>query len=649
VARPAGARRAAGRDRTWSDVILGRRLASGEEEHHRVGEIAAIPMLGLDALGSAAYGPEAALTVLLPLGALGLTYVMPITALIVLLLGIVYLSYRQTIAAYPDGGGSYTVARRNLGPSWGLLAAAALLLDYLLVVAIGISAGIGALVSALPALQPYTLPLCLAVLALIAIVNLRGVRESGLAFVVPTYLFVVALGGILAVGLARAWLGGASPLGPGAPAALPAVSGGASAWLLLHSFSSGCTAVTGIEAISNGVPAFREPRAARARRALTAVIAILAALLLGIAYLVSAYRIVATEPGARGYESVLSQLVAAVAGKGLVYYATMGAVLSVLALSANTGFADFPRLCHLIAQHGYLPRAFASRGRRLVYAHGIVVLAVLAAVLLVLFGGVTDRLIPLFAVGAFLAFTLSQAGMVVHWRRTGGQHVWRGMLVNGLGASATAVTLLVVLVAKFAEGAWVTLVLVPGMLLVFVAVRRHYQAVARAVAQPAPLDVSGLQAPIVVVPVRDWNRMAHKALRFALKLSTDIEVVQVRSTEEMEDLRDRWPHLVEAPARRAGLSVPRLVVIESPYRRTLTPIFDHVMALRDGHPDRQIAVLIPELVEVRWYHYFLHNQRAQALKAMLLFHGGQRVIVINVPWYLDGGDGGRGGGPSAVD
>jgi amino acid transporter len=619
---------------TWSDVLFGRRLASGEEERHRVGEIAAIPMLGLDALGSAAYGPEAALTVLLPLGALGLTYMLPIGALIALLLGIVYLSYRQTIAAYPNGGGSYSVARSNLGTSFGLLAAAALLLDYVLVVAIGISAGVGALVSALPVLQPYTLPLCLVVLALIAVVNLRGVRESGLAFVAPTYLFVAALGAVLAVGIARVLLG-AEPrtphLGPPAPTA-PA--GAVGFWLLLQSFSSGCTAMTGVEAISNGVTVFREPRVIRARRALTVVIAILVLFLLGIAYLVGVYGITATEPGVAGYESVLSQLVAAVMGKGTFYYVTIAAILSVLALSANTGFADFPRLCHVIAQDGYLPRAFASRGRRLVYSHGIYALTILAAVLLLLFGGITDRLIPLFAVGAFLAFTLSQAGMVFHWRRRHGPRAWRSMLVNGLGAAATALTLGVVLVAKFLEGAWVTLVLVPGLLFVFTAVRRHYRAVALAVAQPGPLDVSALEAPIVVVPLREWNRMAHKALRFALKLSADIRAVHVRSTDDRVDLQDRWKELVAHPTGVAELPVPRLEVIHSPYRRTLTPIFDYVISIRDRYPDRQIAVLIPELVESRWYHYFLHNQRAQALKAMLLLHGGPRVIVIDVPWYL---------------
>jgi amino acid transporter len=620
---------------TWCTILFGRRLASREAEEHRVGEVAAIPMLGLDALASAAYGPEAALTVLLPLGAIGLAYTLPISLFIVTLLGIVYLSYRQTIAAYPTGGGSYTVARRNLGVSFGLLAAAALLLDYVLVVTIGISAGVGALVSALPALQPYTLPLGLAVLTLIALVNLRGVREAGVAFVLPTYLFVATLLIVLAIGVAKTVLASGdapSPVTP--PPALPAATGAVGLWLLLHSFSSGCTAMTGVEAISNGVAAFREPRAARAQRTLTTVIAILVVLLLGIAYLVRVYGIGATQPGTVGYESVLSQLVAAVVGKGVFYYVTIAAVLSVLALSANTGFADFPRLCRVIAQHGYLPRAFASRGHRLVYSQGIAVLTALSALLLVLFGGVTDRLIPLFAVGAFLAFTLSQAGMVVHWRRVGGSGARGKLLLNGVGATATAVTLVVVLVAKFIEGAWVAMLLIPAMLFVFGAVRRHYHAVALEIAQPAPLDVSDLDEPIVVVPLSGWSRIAHKAIRFALKLSSEIHAVHVRAEERTNALVEQWPHLVEEPTRRAGLPVPRLVVIESPYRRTLTPIFDYVMAVRDRHPDRQIAVLIPELVESRWYHNVLHNQRAQALKAMLLFYGGQRVVVIDVPWYL---------------
>jgi amino acid transporter len=616
------------------DVLFGAPLASYEEEHQRVGTIAAIPMLGLDALGSAAYGPEAALTLLLPLGVLGLIYIVPISLLIIILLCIVYLSYQQTIAAYPTGGGSYTVARSNLGASLGLLAAAALLLDYILVVAIGISAGIGALVSAVPVLQPYTLMFCLITLTFIAVVNLRGVRESGVIFIIPTYLFVATMCAVLAIGVIKTLVSHGAPLPVVTLPQIPIVAGTASVWLLLQSFASGCTAMTGVEAISNGVTAFREPRTVRAQRTLTAVILILIVLLAGIAYLVRAYGIGATEPGRPGYESVLSQLVAAVVGRGAFYYVTIAAILSVLALSANTGFADFPRLCRVIAQDGYLPRTFTSRGRRLVYSEGIYVLTVLAALLLVIFGGVTDRLIPLFAVGAFLAFTLSQAGMVVHWQRTDERRAWRNMVINGAGAAATGVTLIVVLVAKFAEGAWVTMLLIPGMLCVFGAVRRHYQAVACALAHPQALDVSDLRAPIVVVPISAWNKTANKALHFALKLSPDIYAVQVRSSEYLDDLHTQWSRFVEAPTTSAGLPVPQLIVIDSPYRRTLRPILNYVLQVRDQHPDRQIAVLIPELVESRWYHYILHNHRAQGLKALLLFNGGQRVMVINVPWYL---------------
>jgi amino acid transporter len=617
------------------NILFGEPLATHEEEGQRVGPIAAIPMLGLDALGSAAYGPEAALTLLIPAGAAGLAHILPITALIVVLLVIVCLSYRQTISAYPTGGGSYTVARRNLGPKFGLLAAAALLLDYTLVVAIGISAGVGALVSAVPALQPYTLWLCLAILFLIAFVNLRGVKESGVAFIAPTYLFIGTLSIVILIGLVKALLAKGAPVPAVAtPGASHATAGMVGLWALVQSFASGCTAMTGVEAVSNGVMAFREPRVRNAQRTLLAVVGVLILFLLGIAFLVRAYGITATEPGHPGYESVLSLLVAAVAGKGAFYYVTMAGILSVLALSANTGFADFPRLCRIIAENGYLPRSFASRGRRLVYSQGIYVLTALAGLLLLLFGGVTDRLIPLFAVGAFLAFTLSQAGMVVHWRKAGGPGKWRNMAINGLGAAATGVTLLVVLTAKFAEGAWVTVLLVPAMLVVFGMVKRHYHSVAREVACPTPLDLSDFDRPIVIVPVREWNRMTHKGLRFAMQISEDVRAVQVRAESDVHDLASRWKDLVETPAAKANLPVPQLVTIHSPYRRTLNPILDYVLQVRDEYPTRQIAVLIPELVERRWYHYILHNQRAQVLKALLLFQGGPRVLVINVPWYL---------------
>jgi amino acid transporter len=624
-----------GRPAPLRDFLFGKPLASDEEGEQRVGTLAGIPMLGLDALSSAAYGPEAAMTLLIPLGSVGLAYVGPISGIIVALLLVVYFSYRQTIAAYPAGGGSYTVAQQNLGTASGLLAAAALLLDYVLVVAVGISAGIGALVSAIPGLQPHTLALCLSVLAFIAVVNLRGVRESGIAFIVPTYLFVCCLFAVLALGVVHTWLGGGHPIPVVAPPIVPAAATTVSTWLLLRAFASGCTAMTGVEAVSNGVTAFREPAVDNARRTLTAIIAILVILLAGVAYLARAYNVAATEPGVAGYQSVLSQLVAAVVGRGAFYYVCISAIIAVLALSANTGFADFPRLCRLIAQDGFLPRIFASRGRRLVYSYGIYVLTALSAILLVAFGGITDRLIPLFAVGAFLAFTLSQAGMVAHWLRTGGAHAGRNAAINGLGAIATGVTVVVVLVAKFAEGAWVMTLLIPLLLVTFGAVRRHYQDVSTEIANPLPLNVANIQPPIVIVPMTQWNKMSQKGLRFALKLSPDIFVVQVQAGASTEsDLARQWTDYVEAPTREAHLPTPRLVTIASPYRHVFNPLLDYILEMGRQHPDRQIAVLIPELVARRWYHHILHNKRAAMLKALLLVRGDEDIVVINVPWYL---------------
>ncbi len=618
-----------------SDWLFGRRLATLEEEQQRVGVLAGIPMLGLDALASAAYGPEAALTLLIPLGIGGVSHIGPITTLIIVLLAVVYFSYRQTIAAYPHGGGSYTVAKENLGIGAGLLAAAALMLDYVLVVAVGVSAGVGALVSAVPVLQPHTMALCLAILAMITIVNLRGVRESGVAFMLPTYLFVGSLLGVLAIGLIKTVATGGHPEPVVPPPALPHIEAGATLWILMRSFASGCTAMTGVEAVSNGVSAFREPAVDHARRTLTAIIALLGILLAGIAFLCRAYGIGATEPGKPGYESVLSQLVAAVVGKGVIYYVTIGSILAVLALSANTGFADFPRLCRVIAQDGYLPSAFAHRGRRLVYSQGILVLAGLSGALLVLFRGITDSLIPLFAVGAFLAFTFSQAGMVEHWRKVGGPGSGRSMAINGLGAVCTAVTLAVVLVSKFAEGAWITVLLVPTLLLMFVGVHFHYRTVAREVVTDAPLDASGLEPPIALLPIRGWSAITRKALRIAMKISPEVYVLHIAGDEQtVLDLEDTWSQRVRQPAQAAGVPAPRLIVIFSPFRQLYGPLMQVVADLQRAHPGRDLAVIVPELVRTKWYHYILHNQTAAVIKAYLLFSGLRRVIVVNVPWYL---------------
>jgi len=620
------------------DRLFGRPLATDEEAEQRVGVWAGIPMLGLDALGSAAYGPEAALTLLIPLGAAGVGFIGPISTLIIALLLIVYVSYRQTISAYPHGGGSYTVARENLGPTAGLLAAAALMLDYVLVVAVGISAGVGALVSAAPALRPYMLPLCLAILAMIAAVNLRGVRESGLAFLAPTYLFVISMLTVLAIGVFKAVAAGGRPLPVEPPAPQQASAAAAGLWILTRAFASGCTAMTGVEAVSNGVAAFREPTVDHARRTLTAIIGLLAVMLAGIAYLCRAYGIGATEPGGPGYQSVLSQLVAAVVGRGAFYYLTIGSVLGVLSLSANTGFADFPRLCRVVAQDGYLPNGFAHRGRRLVYTWGILVLAGLSAALLIVFDGITDHLIPLFAVGAFLAFTLSQAGMVVHWRRVGGPHATRSAAVNAVGAACTAVTLAVVLVSKFAEGAWIMVLLVPALLAFFAGVRAHYQTVARQVATDLPLDATGLAPPLALVPIRGWSAITRKALRVALKISPEVYALHIADDEgAMLALEDGWERNVRGPAKAEGVVAPKLIVVYSPYRRLYAPLKQAVAELQKAHPERDVAVVVPELVATRWPHYLLHNQTASLIKFYLLLSGFRRVFIVNVPWYLSEG------------
>jgi amino acid transporter len=617
------------------DLLLGKPLASDEARAECIGVAAGIPIFGLDALSSAAYGPEAALTILIPLGAIGAAYMVPISASIIFLLAIVYFSYRQTIHAYPGGGGSYTVARQNLGVSAGLLAAAALMIDYLLTVAVGISAGVGALVSAVPSLQSHTLAICLGILVLITLINLRGVRDTGLIFMAPTYLFVGTLLAAIAIGLLKTFVSGGHPV-PLEP--LPRIAQATSvpgAWLILQAFASGCTAMTGVEAVSNGVKAFRPPVVATARRTLAVIIALLMVLLAGIAYLVRVYGIQATDPGQPGYQSVLSLLLEAVTGRGAFYYVSIASILVVLALSANTAFADFPRLCRAIAQNNYLPHSFATRGRRLVYSQGILVLAVLAGLLLILFGGVTDRLIPLYAVGAFLAFTLSQAGMVGHWRRVGGKGARKSMLINGFGAFATGITVIVVLVAKFVEGAWITVLLIPGLLLFMGKVRRHYHAVFLEVRSPTPIELNDTTPPLVILPVQGWNRIVKKALRFAFKISTNIRAVHVDTGEGSEIFRDEWCRFVERPAMEAGLAAPELVILPSPYRLILAPIVDYVLEAERTCPSQQIAVLIPELVERHWYHHLFHNKRASVLKALLLLHGNQRIVVINVPWYLD--------------
>jgi amino acid transporter len=620
-----------------TDSIIGKPLATSEERAEHIGVAGGIPIFGLDALTSAAYGPEAAMTLLIPLGLAGTGYIVPVISAILVLLVIVFFSYRQTIAAYPSGGGSYTVASENLGNGAGLLAAAALMIDYILTAAVGISAGVTALTSAAPHLQQHTLALCLAILAILAVINLRGVKDTGAAFIVPTFLFVGTLLVLIGVGVAKTIMTGGHPvpvLTP--PPALPATMKYLGIWLLMKTFASGCAAMTGVEAVSNGVMAFSEPRAKKAQMALTIIIAILIVLLFGIAFLAKAYHITAMEPDARNYQSVLSILVTTVFGRGWFYFLTMGSVLAALSLSANTAFADFPRLARAIAIHDYLPHVFILRGRRLLYSHGVYALTGFTAVILILFGGVTDRLIPLYAIGAFLAFTLSQAGMVVHWMK-GEDHHLRGwhMFVNGFGAVATGITTIVVLIAKFMAGAWVTALLVPVLIGIMMVVKRHYTRVKREMADMTPLNLVNLQEPLVVIPMARWDRITEKAMRFGLLLSKEIKVVHVHSDDDEDGgLAEIWDDHVMIPIRREGLQEPELVTISSSYRFIISPLMDYILELERKNPGRKVAVLLPELVVRHWWENALHNQRVQLLKLLLLLKGNQRIVVVNIPWYL---------------
>jgi amino acid transporter len=610
------------RSMSLSDVLLGKRIPTDEETAESVTAATGVPVLGLDALASAAYGPEALLTVLLPLGLTalhGMVVLVPLLALVLLLL---FVSYRQTIPAYPGGGGAYTVAKENLGARPSLIAAAALALDYILNVAVAIAAGVGALASAIPALLPHTLALCLGLLAMLTIVNLRGMRETGVAFTIPTYAFIFCMLAAIGLGVARMVTEGAHPR-PLAPLPVPHATEAATMWILVRAFANGCTALTGVEAISNGVPMFREPKVPRAQRTLAIIVGVLALLLAGETVVCWAYHVTATEPGRAGYQSLLSLMIGAVAGRGVFYHVAMVSIVGVLMLSANTSFAGFPKLCQVVAKDRYLPEPFVHRGRRLAYSTGILVLAAMSAILLIAFGGITDALIPLFAVGALAAFTMSQLGMVGHWRRLGNR---RPLVLNALGAAATGITLVVVLVAKLTEGAWISVLIVVAIYTLLRRVRGHYDAIAEATCTTMPLEVGPVTPPVVIVPLRRWDLLALKALRLARQLGGHVLAVQVLTRDrEIEDLAPRWRELA------GGIT---LETIRSEYRELQEPLLAYVQRIAAAYPNSQVVVVIPELVEARWYQFALHAHTAAMLRRALLHKGGPQVVVLSAPWHL---------------
>lgn len=618
-----------------SDAILGKPLATSESNKQELSVWTGVPVLGLDALASTGYGPEAALTVLTAASVAGLRYFPHIIILVVVQLSLLYISYRQTAEAYPDGGGAYNVTKDSFGPRTAVWAAVALLLDYLLNVAVGISAGIGAVVSAIPRLQPHTLLLCLLTLLTLTLLNLRGVKESGMVFVLPVFVFVVCLSVVLAVGLIKVWQTGGHPHALVPPPALPPPSKGLGRWLLLTAFANGCTAMTGIEAVSNGVPLFRKPTVPNAHKTLTAIMLVLSLFLLGLAFICPAYHIGAMNEQQPGYQTILSQVVAAVAGRNAFYYVALATIFIVLTYSAQTSFADFPRVCRFLARDQFLPPEFETRGRRLVFSQGIIVLTILSGGLLILFGGITDRLIPLFAVGAFSAFLCSQLGMVRHWLRHRGPHFRLKLLCNGVGAMSTSIVLVIIILAKFKEGAWITVVVVPAAVLLLGSIRKHYWKIELQVGQPLELQANPLQPLAVIIPIRRWDRVSEKAMRFAMLLSSDITALHVSDgTDDKDRLLQLWEEKVEKPASAALHWMPRLEIVDSPYRRVEQPVVDYVNRAAQQKPNQLVAVVIPELVEPHWYEYLLHNLYSARLRAGLFRMKNDRVVVVNTPWRL---------------
>ena len=629
--------------------LLGRPLANWEGSAHEIGIGEAVPALGLDGLSSSAYGPEAALSIMAAAGAAGLAALEPVMLVILGLLAILFVSYWQTIKAYPISGGAYTVAKENLGVNASLLASAGIMVDYVLNVAVGISAGVAALISAVPALHPYTLPLCLGILVLLTLVNLRGTMESGRLFALPTYLFVGCFMIVLLIGTYAVMTGGGHPQPVVPPPSPPKAVEALGLWLLLRAFASGCTAMTGVEAVSNCVDGFREPRVNNARWTLAIIVVILGILLGGIAYLATSYGIMAMDQTQPGYQSVLSQLVGAVAGRGTFYYVAIASALGILCLSANTSFVGFPRMCRLVAQDEFLPRPFATAGRRLVYSVGIIYLAITAGLLLTLFDGVTDRLIPLFAIGAFLTFTMSQTGMVAHWRRElrnprrteTRRRVLINLVINAVGAATTVTALAVIVIAKFGEGGWITIVAIPCVIVLHKAIKRYYTNIDEHLRDDGALEFRRSEPPVVLVTMREWNRLTDKALRLAMELSPDVTAVHLAALERRDvdkderELRKQWAAHVEKPAKAAKFpNPPRLVFLSAPYRRIHAPLLQLIKEVKEENPDRTVAVLIPELVKRHWWEYLLSNHRARRLRSAVLDYGGSGVVVIGVPWYL---------------
>jgi amino acid transporter len=599
-------------------IVVGRPIPSRLAHHERLSKATGLAVLSSDALSSVAYATEEIVRVLVLAGASALWLATPIGAVIAALLLLVTFSYRQTIHAYPNGGGAYIVARENIGIMAGLVAGASLLVDYVLTVAVSTAAGVAALTSAFPEWYEHRVALGLAFMGLLMVGNLRGVRESGRIFALPTYFFLATMLALLAVGAARV-LSGTVPAAPAET--VPGTVGVLSVFLVLRAFANGCTAMTGVEAISNGVPAFRPPEAKNAATTLMIMAGLCVTLFMGTTLLAHAYQIVPAPD-----ETVVSQLARAVfGGRGFAYYAVQAGTSLILVLAANTAYQDFPRLASVMARDGFLPRQFRNQGDRLAFSNGIMVLSGFAAVLLVVFQGDTHALIPLYMIGVFVSFSLSQAGMFLKWKREGGPG-WRShALLNGVGAVSTTIVLVIVAVTKFAEGAWIIVGLIPLLVLHLRGVRRHYDSVAAQLSLKEWIP-DALYRNTVVVPISGVHRAVVRALQYARSLSPDVRAVYVETdpatTPKIQADWDKW-----------GEGVP-LVVRTSPYRSLMEPLLDYIEEIDAERPDDFVTVVLPEFVPSRWWHHLLHNQRALFIKGALLFK--PNTIVISVPYHLRG-------------
>lgn len=606
-------------------LVIGVPLSSAQAGHERLTKLKALAVLSSDALSSVAYATEEIMHVLLLAGTAALSASLPIGLALVLLLFIVGFSYRQTIRAYPAGGGSYIVAKDNLGTLPGLTAAASLLISYILTVAVSIAAGVKALTSAYPGLGPYQVVVGVVVITVITLINLRGIRESGSVFMLPTYAFLVCIGTLLVVGLARFGFGP-----PSEPASVVAAVEPLTLFLMLRAFASGGAALTGVEAISDGIPAFQKPEWINAQKTLSTMVVILAITFSGITYLANR---VGAVPGGGGEggasETVVSQIARAVFGDGPLYYAMQFATFLILFLAANTAYSDFPRLGYFLARDRFLPRQFTFRGDRLAFSVGIGVLGVASALVLWAFGGEISLLIPLYAFGVFSAFTLSQAGMCLRWWRRREPGWQTSLIFNGIGAAATLIVLLVVTVTKFFDGAWMVVVLLPLLILMFRSINNHYTNAAVELSPETPLSPSAIRH-MIVVPIGDLNRVALQTLAYARSITVNVTAVHVgEDTEELSTVREQWRTLV---GEASFLEDIQLVLIESPFRSLTGPLLAYIDEIERRDPHDTLTIILPEFVPVHWWEHLLHKQTALRLKAALLFRPG--TVVTSIPYHL---------------